>query len=200
MIHWLRTLSFVPLTSLFVLGAAAYADEASESPARQQAEKLAALAPLIGDWMPAVGDPVLEDHPELAGQIVTSYRWGPRRMLVRTYEHFPVGRPERAALEGLIYWDHADSAYGFAASTVYGWIFEGSYRALGDGRIERIYEVHYADGERYMPEPQLEGSVRHFREVFSVPGPDRLEMTLEILRDGAWHAFGRGRYRLERHR
>ncbi|MBT8078108.1 MAG: hypothetical protein KJO31_05995 [Gammaproteobacteria bacterium] len=163
---------------------------------RQQAEKLAVFSRLIGNW----ADPEELEEAQKSGTAVPiqqSYQWGPRRMLLRVYENLAQSFTRDAldpVLEGMVVWDHAVEGYRYMASTRYGWTFDGQFRALDDGRIERSYEVHYAKGEQYIPEPDLGGQVRRFREIYNFDGNDRVRISLELWKDDKWSEFGPGHY------
>jgi hypothetical protein len=166
--------------------------------ARQQSDKLAAFAAFIGEWLPAPDDAVLEQRPDMRGKVAHALEWGPRRMHLRVLENYPSGNPDEAVAQGFVYWDHLDQAFNFAMSTAYGWTFEGKYRLPGNGSLERTYDVHYRDGEEYIPVPEMGGQLRRFRETYVLETSDSIKATLEIFRDGAWQPFGPGEYAMVR--
>ena len=159
---------------------------------------LAALEPLLGTW--GVPADVFAQRPELAGRVVHDYAWtvGENALCVR--EGCTGADAETAELQGLVVWHPAEERIELVAVAGHGEgqgrLFQGVYRALDDGRIEREYEVFYRSAAD-MPGEELGGISRRYREVYAVDG-DRLEATLEWWRDGRWQPFGPGRYALER--
>jgi hypothetical protein len=165
------------------------ADAAAE-PGAAHDVSLAALAPLLGAWSPA----------EDAGRVVHDYQWTVGRQAMRLREGYARGAAEQAELDGTIYGDPAAGSIGFVAvagpGVGQGRLFRGSYRALPDGRIERVYTVHYRTAAD-TPGEELGGTSRRYREVYTIAG-DRLDATLEWWREGAWQPFGPGKYALVR--
>lgn len=164
---------------------------------RLQADKLAVFEPLIGHWA-APPDPDATDDPP---DVQQSFQWGPRRMLVRVLEGLSVPFADGAhdpVLEGIVFYDHAEGDYPFHASTRFGWTFAGRYRVMANNKLERVYEVHYAENEPWMPVPELGGQVRRYREIYTFLDPDHLSIQLDIWRDGDWQPFGPGTYELLR--
>ncbi len=157
---------------------------------------LAALAPLHGSWSPP---PDAEGGPG-ADFVVHAYEPTVGGMALRLREGYPAGAPERAELDGLIWWDPATGRIEFAAvggrGAGQGRLFRGEYRALADGAIERVYEVVYRTAAD-TPGEELGGTTRRYRERYTVEG-DVLRATLEWRRDGAWRPFGPGTYTLRR--
>jgi hypothetical protein len=150
---------------------------------------LALLEPLVGAWSTAGAERVVHD-----------YAWTVGGQALRLREGYRAGHAEEAELDGLVFCDPAGAKIEFVAVAGHGAgagrTFRGEYRALADGRIERVYDVTYrtlAD----VPGAEEGGLSRRFREVYTVDG-ERLAATLECWRQGAWQPFAGGRYELVR--
>lgn len=148
------------------------------------------LRPLLGGWGPR----------EAKDRIVHDYRWTVGEQAMRMREGFAVGHPEGAELDGTVFWSPERGRIEFVAvagkDKSQGRLFRGEYRLLDDGRIERVYTVHYrtlAD----TPGEELGGLERRYREVYTIEG-DALTATLDWWRDGRWQPFGPGQYALVR--
>lgn len=130
-----------------------------------------------------------------------SYEWTVGRYAMRLREGFPVGHPEAAELDGLIYWDPATERIEFVAvagrGPGQGRFFRGEYRVLEGGGVERIYDVFYRTLED-MPGEELGGSRRRYREVYLPVTPDSMDSTLDWWMDGGWRPYHRGRYAVVR--
>jgi hypothetical protein len=153
---------------------------------------LALLEPLIGAW----GPPGAEE----AGQVVHDYAWTAGGEALRLREGYRAGEADLAELDGLVFCDPAGAKIEFVAVAGHGAgagrTLRGEYRPLPGGAIERIYDVTYrtpADA----PGAEQGGLSRRFREVYTVDG-ERLEVTRELWRDGAWQPFGDGPWELVR--
>lgn len=159
---------------------------------------VAALEPLLGVWgLPA---DVVAQRPELAERVVHDYAWTVGENALRVREGYLAGAPEASELDGLVYWHPQREELQLTAVAGHGAgegrLFQGTYRALDDGRIERVYEVFYRTPED-MPGAELGGTSRRYREVYTIAG-DALAATLEWWRDEAWRPFGPGTYALVR--
>jgi hypothetical protein len=121
--------------------------------------------------------------------------------VLRVRENFIQGRAEGADLEGLVYWDVASERVLFVAvagrGPGQGRVFHGEYRVLGDGAVERVYDVTYRTTAD-TPGEGLGGRTRRYREVYRAVGADSLDATLEWWVRGAWRPFGPGKYALAR--
>jgi hypothetical protein len=177
------------LVGSLTLAPHASAQEAAEAPD----STLAGLAGLIGEWAPGPGGPT--------GVIVHRYDWTVGGKALRVREGYPTGAVEKAELDGLAYWNPATERIEFTAvagrGPGQGRYFEGEYRILENGAVERIYDVFYrtlAD----MPGEELGGSRRRYREVYRFADPDTIEATLEWWRDGRWQPFGPGAFTVVR--
>ena len=170
----------------------------SPEPAPPSVNPLALLEPLLGTW--GVPAEVAAQRPELAARVVHDYAWTVGENALRVREGYVEGARDAAELEGLVVWHPAEERVELVAVAGHGErqvrLFQGVYRALDDGRIEREYEVFYRSPAD-MPGEELGGISRRYRELYAVDG-DRLEATLEWWRDGRWQPFGPGRYALER--
>jgi hypothetical protein len=159
---------------------------------------LSGLAPLLGRW--GVPPAVAEARAELQGRVVHDYAWTVGQNALRVRESYALGDAAGAELQGLVYWHPGTGALELRAvagpGAEQGRVFVGEYRVLADGRIERVYDVHYRTPED-TPGEELGGSVRRYREVYTIEG-DALTATLEWWRDGAWQPFGPGEYSLVR--
>lgn len=161
------------------------------------APELEALKPLLGTWAPPAED--VSARPELTAyrQVLTP---GGHAGLVQVREGYRLGLADAPAVEGLIAWHPLQEALVFSAKHVQGWVFEGRYAVGADGRLQRTYDVSYPRNRELIPEPALDGWTRRFREIYTLAAPDRLDVQLDIWKDGAWRPFGTtgGRYRLVR--
>lgn len=162
---------------------------------------MAALAFLAGDWVVDSTTGVFAQNPQLRGMIIMQYTWIVGQKAMRLREQLRPGQADSAELEGMIYWDPAEERIEMIAvagkGPGQGRVFVGEYRPLADGRVERIYDVHYRTLTD-TPGEQFGGSRRRYREVLDGSSPDRLTFTLEWWRNGRWEPFGRGNYALVR--
>lgn len=177
----------------------------SERRIRQPTElvfgELALFSPFLGEWLPDPADPTLKHNPQVRDRVVLSLQLASGGHFVRIFEGYPVsGSRERAALEGMAVVNPTAQRIDFVAATRFGWSFTGQYHPTPDGALERIYTVSYPVGETRIPEPELAGWTRRFREIYSPVNDQRMDVTLQIDRDGEWHGWGpnRGRSTLVR--
>ncbi len=63
-----------------------------------------------------------------------------------------------------------------------------------------MYDVRYPEGIDWIPEPQLPGWVRRFRETYRFPVPDSVVVALDIWKDERWQPWGPGEYTMVRRR
>jgi hypothetical protein len=151
---------------------------------------LDALRPLLGAWGPR----------EAEDRVVHDYRWTVGEQAMRLREGFPLGHQDDAELDGTIFWSPERGRIEFVATAGkekgQGRLFRGAYRVLDDGRIERVYTVHYRTPAD-TPGEELGGLDRRYREVYTVTS-DEIAATLEWWRDGRWQPFGPGTYSLVR--
>lgn len=168
------------------------------------ADDLGGLDFMTGRWWIPRGAPVLTQNPALADVVILEVLPIVGGNALRVREHTPVDGPaDDAEVEGIIYWDPAEERLEFVAvggrGEGQGRLFVGEYRVLADGRVERVYDVHYRTAAD-MPAEDWGGSRRRYREVYAPDGPDALTHSLEWWVGGEWRPFGQGRYRLERSR
>lgn len=179
-------------TGLLTLTTAAFA----QPRATQPDSTLVGLSRLVGEWAPGprvarrAGEPVVHD-----------YSWTVGGKALRMRENYKLGGPEHAEVDGLVFWNPALERIQFVAVGGHGpgqgRYFEGEYRVLADGAVERVYDVYYrtlAD----TPGEELGGGRRRYREVYRWVTPDSLQATLDWWRDGRWQPFGPGVYTLVR--
>ena len=87
-------------------------------------------------------------------------------------------------------------------NTAEGFLFTGEYVRHGEKGLQKTYDVHYATDDDRIPEPQMPGRTRRFREIFTPTDPDRLAVTLEVFDfvTGSWRPWGRygGRFDIVR--
>ena len=152
---------------------------------------LAILEPMIGEWQPlGLPDSLARLDPPI---VAHRYEWTVGRQAIRLRESYR-GDPDTAELDGLVYWNPGTERIEFVAVAGHGpgqgRLFQGEYRQLEDGSIERIYDVFYrtlAD----MPGEEFGGSRRRYREVYTPVGSDSISSTLDWFHEGAWRGFGR---------
>lgn len=165
------------------------------------AADMQALDFMTGRWWIPRGEEVLTRNPELTDVVILEVTPIVGGHAMRVLEHTPVTGPADAEVDGMIYWDPAEERLEFVAvggrAEGQGRLFVGEYRALADGRVERVYDVHYRTAAD-MPAEDRGGSRRRYREVYAPDGPDGLTHSLEWWVGGEWRPFGQGRYRLER--
>lgn len=157
--------------------------------------------PFLGDWVPDPSDPALRHNPQVRDRVVMSLRLAPGGHLVRVYEGFNrQSDPQAAALEGIAIANPGTNHIDFIASTRFGWTFQGRYLAGTEDALERLYTVQYRQGESRIPEPDLPGWTRRFREIYRLQSDQRLSVQLDIDRDGQWVPWGpnQGRFNLVR--
>jgi hypothetical protein len=164
---------------------------------------LRGLEPMVGDWAPSANPPPSQRRRPPANFIVHRYAWTVGGKALRILEGFQADAPEMAGLDGMIYWNPATERIEFVAVAGHGpgegRFFQGEYRVLTDGSIERVYDVFYrtlAD----MPGEELGGSRRRYREVYRRVTADSVAASLDWWRDGAWQPFGAGEYGIVRRR
>ncbi len=194
-----RTLLSI-LSALGLLGMTA-STPVRPAPEPQGQGVLSFLEPLIGSWAPDADEALLRRRPELRDQIVHHYEWMVGRQAIRILEGYPRGRPDDAELQGMIYWDPATQRAEFIAVAGHdegqGRLFRGEYLRLSDGRIERVYDVHYRTPAD-MPGEELGGTRRRYREIHTIGEEGRVSVTLDWWRDGRWQPFAIGRYAMKR--
>lgn len=144
------------------------------------------LSPLLGAW----------GAPQAPDRIVHDYRWTVGGQAMRVREGFASAEPDAAELDGTVFWspEHGRIEFVAVAGEDHGRLFRGEYRALDDGRIERVYTVFYRTAAD-TPGEELGGLERRYREVYTIEG-EALQATLEWWRDGRWQPFGPGKYAL----
>ena len=160
---------------------------------------MAPYAFLEGDWVPDSTTGVFTQNPNLRGMIVAQFTWIVGRKAFRFREGLRPDVEDGAELEGMVYWNPATEKVELVAvagkGPGQGRLFMGEYRALADGRVERIYDVYYrtlAD----TPGESLGGARRRYREIIDGSRPGRIEFTLDWWLNGQWQPFNRGRYSL----
>jgi hypothetical protein len=172
-----------------------------QGPPSEAAGVLDFLEPLIGRWEPDVDASVLRVRPELRERIVHDYAWTVGRQAIRVREGYRAGHPDEAELEGLIFTDPATQRVELIAVAGHGAgqgrLFRGEYVLLADGRIERVYDVHYRTPAD-MPGEELGGTRRRYREIHTIESGDRVSITLDWWRDGGWQPFAVGKYAIRR--
>jgi hypothetical protein len=162
---------------------------------------LAMLQPMIGEWAPVVPDSVLQRRPQLRNQVVHGYQWTVGQNAIRLREGYPRGEETRSELDGLIYWDPSRQQVLFVAVAGHGEgagrLFYGEYTRLSDGRIERVYDVHYRTrGD--MPGEEFGGTRRRYREIYTLTPDGRADAQLDWWHEGRWQPFGPGHYSMKR--
>ena len=70
-------------------------------------------------------------------------------------------------------------------------LFEGEYVPLDDGGLQRVYTVYYTEGYESIPNPQVEGWTRLFRETFIPTSENTIDWLTEAFVDGDWVKYGR---------
>ncbi len=173
--------------------------QTGELAAQQSAAPLDGLQSLVGRWgAPAAA---AARRPELADRVIHDYGWMVGRNALRLRESYRPGEPEAAQLEGIIYWNPASETIEFVAVAGHGpgqgRVFEGEYRLLADGSVERVYQVFYRTLED-IPAEEMGGMSRRYREVYQPVTPDSTRATLDWWIDGAWRPYGPGVYHLVR--
>jgi hypothetical protein len=174
-------------------------------PARPQANApdsvMAPFAFLEGDWIPDSTTGVFTQNPDLRGMIVAQFTWIVGQKAFRFKENLRPDEGDGAELEGMVHWNPATEKVELVAvagkGPGQGRLFVGEYRALADGRVERIYDVYYRTPAD-MPAESLGGSRRRYREILDGSTPNRIDFTLEWWLYGQWQQFRRGNYSLVR--
>jgi len=153
---------------------------------------LAFMRPLIGHWRPVI---VYGASPGDTTTIVAeAYRWTVGGKAIHYLENYPLGQPDSAQVDGMVYWNPAAERVEFVGvagrGPGQGRLYQGEYRELDDGTIERVFDGYYrtlAD----IPAETLGGFHRRYRQRFRFVTPDSLEYQLDWFHDGAWRPFGR---------
>jgi hypothetical protein len=164
--------------------------------APQPDSTLLGLSRLVGLW----GASSQQAHGP--GQpIVHDYAWTVGGKALRVRESYPMGSPDLAELDGMVFWNPATERIQFVAvagrGSGQGRYFEGEYRVLADSTVERTYDVFYrtlAD----TPGEELGGARRRFREIYRWVTPDSVSASLEWWLRGRWRPFGPGAYSVVR--
>lgn len=157
---------------------------------------LRGLEPLMGSWgAPLSVTRVPPNH------VVHHYAALVGGKALRIRESFPLGRPDDAELDGLVFWNVATQRIEFVAvagkGVGQGRSFVGEYHVRADGGVERVYDVHYRTAAD-TPGEELGGTRRRYREIYRAVGKDSIEATLDWWLKGQWQPFGPGKYLLVR--
>jgi hypothetical protein len=162
---------------------------------------LIGFAALVGSWSPSRSPGRTQQPVPPPDFVLHQYAWTVNGMALRVRENFRAAHPEAEELDGMVYWNPATERVEFLAvgggGPGQGRLFQGEYRVLADGAVERVYDVFYrtlAD----TPGEEFGGSRRRYREIYRWVTADSVKVSLDWWHERQWRPFGPGAYAMVR--
>lgn len=156
---------------------------------------------LVGSWSPSRNPGRTQQPVPPPDFVLHRYSWTVNGKALRVQENFRAANPGAAELDGMVYWNPATERVEFLAvaggGPGQGRLFQGEYRVLADGAVERVYDVFYrtlAD----TPGEEFGGSRRRYREIYRRVTADSVSVLLDWWHEGQWRPFGPGKYAMVR--
>lgn len=155
-------------------------------------EPLALFAPFIGSWGVDPESEFVRQNPERRDFVAFRLEWlDPGRKTLRFIEGVPAGDVERRILDNFVTFNpRTGEILGLGYQLENDFLYESTFRPLGDDGFEREYKVTYpAHQELSGEEDRSRGWIR-YRDSCRLTASDRLHCRTEQMREGQWRPWG----------
>ncbi|GAA4276568.1 hypothetical protein [Aquimarina mytili] len=141
----------------------------------------------IGTWGPTPNDIMVRKNPKMIDFKVISFEWGHDKKVIRSTTGIFSDHENNVFSEGIITYNPNTKKIVWLEYQIKNEIlFEGEYHSLGDHKIERVYTVYYAKDYPDIPNPQVKGWTRKYRETFTPTSDTTINWLTETWIDGKW--------------
>ncbi|GAA4275158.1 hypothetical protein U6A24_17465 [Aquimarina gracilis] len=153
----------------------------------QSENPLEQLSYYIGTWRPNADQPMVKRNPKMKDYKVIDFNWGSNKKVIHSRTGMYANIKEEFSSEGIITYNPNTKKIVWLEYQIDNEIlFEGEYKILGNNKVQRVYTVYYAENYPDIPNPQLPGWTRKYRETFTPVSKNTINWLTETLIDGKW--------------
>ena len=141
----------------------------------------------IGTWGIPLDDAFLKKRPEMKDLKVIDFKWGKDKRVIWSRTGFFSDSINSVMSEGMISYNPTTKKIVWLEYQIDNeLLFEGEYRIIKDNVVQRIYNVYYAEGYKAIPNPEVEGWTRKYRETFTPTSDNNIDWLTETYINGEW--------------
>ncbi len=145
------------------------------------------LSYYIGTWGPHPDDIMVKKDLKMKDFKVIDFKWGKNKRVIWSRTGVFSDQKEEISSEGMItYNPNTQKIVWLEYQIDNELLFEGEYILLGENKVQRVYTVYYAKDYPDIPNPQLEGWTRKYRETFTPTSNHTIDWLTEARVDGTW--------------
>ncbi|MBQ4822013.1 hypothetical protein [Aquimarina sp. MMG016] len=159
---------------------------------QKQENPLEQLSYYIGTWGPPSDDPIIKRDAKYKDLKVIDFKWGHNKRVIWSKTGLFSDQKKEVYSEGMITYNPNTQKIVWLEYQIDNEIlFEGEYIMLGEHKVQRVYTVFYAENYPDIPNPQLKGWTRKYRETFTPTSEHTINWLTETLIHGKWVRQGR---------
>ncbi|MEQ9426545.1 MAG: hypothetical protein RJQ09_19135 [Cyclobacteriaceae bacterium] len=159
--------------------------------AQMPEEPLKSLEYYMGIWIPPLNHPMTTNNPKMAHLQVIAFEWGAQKKVIKSTTGIISDEYNIPFSEGTITYNPLTKKIVWLEYQYDGdLLFEGEYKPLADGSMERLYTVYYVEGDKTIPNPQEGGWTRLYRETFTPFHQDTIAWKTETYIGEKWIKAG----------
>ncbi len=145
------------------------------------------LSYYIGTWGPNLDQPMVKRNPKMKDYKVIDFSWGSNKKVIISRTGINSNQGGKISSEGIITYNPNTKKIVWLEYQIDNEIlFEGEYTILDNNKVQRVYTVYYAEDYPDIPNPQLPGWTRKYRETFTPISDNTIDWLTETLIDGKW--------------